>query len=130
MIEIRLPKPGPEIENATITKWESKEGDKIQIGDILAIIKTPIGSFKVAAEEQGILENILQTAGSSIDFDEPIAIMRPDLTISDFPNLAEDEDDTLPLRSDMGKRMLSTCNQPKQSTLAMMRKLEQTSKHW
>ena len=98
MIEIRLPKPGPEIENATITKWECKEGDKIQIGDILAIIKTPIGSFKVAAEEQGILEDIIQTAGSSIDFDEPIAIMRPDLTISDFPNLSgEEEDETMPL---------------------------------
>ena len=97
MIEIRLPKPGPEIENATITKWESKEGDKIQIGDILAIIKTPIGSFKVAAEEQGILENILQSEGSSIDFDEPIAIMHPDLRISDFPELQDENDDTLPL---------------------------------
>lgn len=104
MIEIRLPKPGPEIENATITKWESKEGDKIQIGDILAIIKTPIGSFKVAAEEQGILENVLQTEGSSIDFDEPIAIMKPDLTISDFPDLSHQEnDDTMELPIDGGE---------------------------
>ncbi len=97
MIEIRLPKPGPEIENATITKWESKEGDNIQIGDILAIIKTPIGSFKVAAEEQGILESILQSEGNAIDFDEPIAIMHPDLRISDFPELQDENDDTLPL---------------------------------
>lgn len=100
MIEIRLPKPGPEIENATITRWQCKEGDKIQIGAILAIIKTPIGSFKVAAEEQGILESILQGDGATIDFDEPIAIMHPDLTITDFPNMDDEQDKTLPLPID------------------------------
>ncbi|MEQ9823561.1 MAG: 2-oxo acid dehydrogenase subunit E2 [Puniceicoccaceae bacterium] len=100
MIEIRLPKPGPEIENATITRWQCKEGDKIQIGAILAIIKTPIGSFKVAAEEQGILESILQGDGATIDFDEPIAIMHPDLTITDFPNMDDEQDHTLPLPID------------------------------
>jgi len=113
MIEIRLPKPGPEIENATITKWESKEGDKIQIGDILAIIKTPIGSFKVAAEEQGILENVIQPAGSSIDFDEPIAIMKPDLTISDFPDLAHQvNDETMELPIDGGNETDSDMEPP------------------
>lgn len=100
MIEIRLPKPGPEIENATITAWECNEGDKILIGDILAIIKTPIGSFKVAAEEQGILESILQPNGSVINFEEPIAILKPELKISDFSETAESYDSTLPLPID------------------------------
>jgi pyruvate/2-oxoglutarate dehydrogenase complex dihydrolipoamide acyltransferase (E2) component len=97
MIEIRLPRPGPETDNATITKWECSEGDKIQVGSILAIIKTPIGSFKVAAEEQGILDQILQPEGNPIDFDEPIAILHPDISISDFPNISEDQDSTIPL---------------------------------
>jgi pyruvate/2-oxoglutarate dehydrogenase complex dihydrolipoamide acyltransferase (E2) component len=96
MIEIRLPKPGPEIEEATITSWECAEGDKILIGDILAIIKTPIGSFKVAAEEQGILESILQAKGDKINFEEPIAVLRPELTISDFKDTDEYEGETLP----------------------------------
>ena len=36
---------------------------------------------------------MLQPEGSSIDFDEPIAIMKPDLTISDFPDLSDQEND-------------------------------------
>ena len=96
MIEIRLPKPGPEIEEATITSWECTEGDKIGIGDILAIIKTPVGSFKVAAEEQGILESILQHEGDSINFDEPIAMLRPELKISDYKrDEAEEDEETI-----------------------------------
>lgn len=97
MIEIRLPKPGPEIEEATITTWERSEGDKIESGDILAIIKTSIGSFKVAAEEEGILENILQATGATINFDEPIAVLKPEVAIHDHPDLPEDDESTLPL---------------------------------
>ena len=96
MIEIRLPKPGPEIEEATITSWECAEGDKIGIGDILAIIKTPVGSFKVAAEEQGIMESILQHEGDSINFEEPIAMLKPELTISDFKEDEEADEAALP----------------------------------
>ena len=103
MIEIRLPKPGPEIEDATITSWECAEGDKIGIGDILAIIKTPVGSFKVAAEEQGILESILQHQGDSINFEEPIAMLRPELSISNFKE-TDEEEETLPFPEDTDTR--------------------------
>jgi len=97
MIEIRLPKPGPEIEEATITSWERTEGDKIESGDILAIIKTSIGSFKVAAEEEGVLDAILQNTGASIDFEEPIAILRSEVEYQQMSGSSEAEDSTLPL---------------------------------
>ncbi len=99
MIEIRLPKPGPEFDEATITSWERQEGDKIETGDILAIIKTPLGSFKVAAEEEGVLSKISQNANDRINFDEPIAVLdSPEDSLNGAS--PEPDDDTLPLPID------------------------------
>ena len=78
MISIRIPKPGPDFDNATITSWEKSEGDRIRIGDVIAIIKTSIGSFRVTAEEEGTLASIIQKAASTIDFETPIAMLAQD----------------------------------------------------
>ena len=78
MISIRIPKPGPDFDNATITSWEKSEGDRIRVGDVIAIIKTSIGSFRVTAEEEGTLASIIQKAASTIDFENPIAMLAQD----------------------------------------------------
>ena len=87
MISIRIPKPGPDFDNATITSWEKSEGDRIRIGDVIAIIKTSIGSFRVTAEEEGTLASIIQKAASTIDFETPIAMLAQDSkTVEPIPD--------------------------------------------
>jgi len=83
-----LPALSPTMETGTIAKWELKEGDSFEVGDLLAEIETDKATLGFEAADDGFLAKILVPAGSkNITIGAPVAIVVQDAShISSFAN--------------------------------------------
>ncbi len=80
-IEIKLPKMGESIAEATITKWLKVEGDNIEEDDILVQIATDKVDSDIPSPTYGVLNKILVKAGEIAKIGQPLAIIEnPDET--------------------------------------------------
>ena len=50
----------------TLLRWRKKEGDKIEIGDVLAEVETDKATMEMEAFDEGILEKILVSEGTAV----------------------------------------------------------------
>ncbi|QCE32271.1 pyruvate dehydrogenase complex dihydrolipoamide acetyltransferase [Acetobacteraceae bacterium] len=74
--EILLPALSPTMTTGNLTRWLKKEGDRIEIGDVIAEIETDKAVMEVEALDEGILGKILVAAGTEdIAIKTPIAIV-------------------------------------------------------
>jgi pyruvate dehydrogenase E2 component (dihydrolipoamide acetyltransferase) len=73
MHEVIMPKLGLTMETGTIEKWHKKEGDKIEVGDVLFEVMTDKVSLEVEAYNSGYLRKILKAAGEEVPVTEVIA---------------------------------------------------------
>ncbi|QCE34023.1 pyruvate dehydrogenase complex dihydrolipoamide acetyltransferase [Acetobacteraceae bacterium] len=74
--EILLPALSPTMTVGNLTRWLKKEGDRIEIGDIVAEIETDKAVMEVEALEEGILGKILVAEGTEeVAIKTPIAIV-------------------------------------------------------
>lgn len=71
---LTMPKLSPTMEEGTITKWVTKEGDKIRAGDILFEVATDKATVEHAALDDGFLRKILIQNGGEATVGQPIAI--------------------------------------------------------
>ncbi len=77
-ISIRMPVLSPSMEKGTIVKWLKKEGDKINIGDVLAEIETDKAVMEMEAFDEGTLSQIVLPEGSQdVAVNAVIAIISP-----------------------------------------------------
>ncbi|EXC25438.1 Dihydrolipoyllysine-residue acetyltransferase component 1 of pyruvate dehydrogenase complex [Morus notabilis] len=77
-----MPALSPTMNQGNIAKWRKKEGDRIEVGDILCEIETDKATLEFESLEEGFLAKILVPEGSKdVPVGQPIAIM------------VEDEDD-------------------------------------
>ena len=72
--EIKVPAVGESIHSADIEKWEKASGDKVQKGDLLAILETDKASMEIPAEHSGIL-NILKKKGETVSVGDVIGFI-------------------------------------------------------
>lgn len=75
MFEVIMPKIGVLMETGKIEKWIKKEGDKVEVGDILLEIMTDKVSMEVEAANDGILRKILRQEGEDVPVLEVIAFI-------------------------------------------------------
>ena len=73
MFEVIMPKIGVLMETGQIEKWLKKEGDKVEVGDILLEIMTDKVSMEVEASNAGILRKIVRQEGEDVPVLEVIA---------------------------------------------------------
>ncbi|HVN83083.1 MAG TPA: dihydrolipoamide acetyltransferase family protein [Terriglobia bacterium] len=73
MIPINMPQVGQDIPSARIIEWTKKEGDSIQIGDVIALVESDKATFEVQADQPGVLLNIVVSAGQEGEVFKPIA---------------------------------------------------------
>lgn len=73
--QVYMPKFGANIETGVIREWFKKEGDRIEKGEIIAVIETIKAIFELEAEESGILRKILAKADEEIPFNNVIALI-------------------------------------------------------
>lgn len=73
MHEVIMPKLGLTMESGKIEKWHKKEGDKVEIGEVLFEVMTDKVTLEVESYNPGILRKILRTEGEEVPVTEVIA---------------------------------------------------------
>ncbi|RKR02776.1 pyruvate dehydrogenase complex E1 component subunit beta [Maricaulis maris] len=78
-IEILMPALSPTMEEGTLAKWNIKEGDTVESGDVIAEIETDKATMEVEAVEEGVVAKLLVAEGTeNVKVNSPIAILAED----------------------------------------------------
>ena len=72
---IGLPKLSPTMEEGTLAAWVKKEGDKVEIDDLLAEVETDKATMEFRSFDKGVLLKILAPEGETLAPDAPVAII-------------------------------------------------------
>ncbi|MDP6017569.1 MAG: dihydrolipoamide acetyltransferase family protein [Candidatus Latescibacteria bacterium] len=63
MIPVRMPQVGENLTTGVLLEWCKAEGDRVESGDVIAVVESEKAAFEVAAEGDGILLSIDCAAG-------------------------------------------------------------------
>jgi len=77
MIEIRIPKLGLTMQNATVVEWKFSSGDQVKRGDVILIIETDKVTYEVEAPADGIFHPIVEE-GKRCKVQEVVAYIAED----------------------------------------------------
>jgi pyruvate dehydrogenase E2 component (dihydrolipoamide acetyltransferase) len=72
---IGLPKLSPTMEEGTLVAWAKKEGDEVEVDDLLAEVETDKATMEFRSFDRGVLLKILVPAGETLEPDVPVAII-------------------------------------------------------
>lgn len=72
---IGLPKLSPTMEEGVLLEWAKKEGDSVEIDELLAEVETDKATMEFRSFDKGVLLKILVEAGESAAPDTPVAII-------------------------------------------------------
>jgi pyruvate dehydrogenase E2 component (dihydrolipoamide acetyltransferase) len=70
-----LPKLSPTMEEGTLVRWAKKEGDTVEVDDLIAEVETDKATMEFRAFDKGVLLKLLVAEGASLKPDEPVAIL-------------------------------------------------------
>ena len=74
-IKIEMPKLSDTMEEGVIAKWNVKEGDKVEAGDIIAEVETDKATMDVEAFDAGTVLKIVPAEGDSVPLGGLIAVL-------------------------------------------------------
>ncbi len=77
-INIEMPKLSDTMTEGTVVRWLKKEGEEIEIGDIIAEIETDKATMEMEAFDEGTLSNISIPEGSKAEVGSVMAILLED----------------------------------------------------
>ena len=72
---IGLPKLSPTMEEGTLARWVAKEGDAVDVDDLLAEVETDKATMEFRSFDRGVLLKILASEGDTLAPDAPVAII-------------------------------------------------------
>lgn len=75
MHEIKIPSLGESITQATLLKWHKKQGDQVNIDDLLLEIETEKVTMEVRAQAKGILESISIQADQTVQIGQVVGLI-------------------------------------------------------
>ena len=78
MSELTMPSFGADMESGVVSEWRIKPGDRIQKGDIIAVIETNKGAIDMEAFQTGTVHELLVEPGSRVPVGTPIATLSDD----------------------------------------------------
>lgn len=70
-----MPKLSPTMDSGMIAKWHKKEGDRVEVGDLLIEVATDKATVEFNAIDSGFLRKILVAEGKEASVNQPIAIL-------------------------------------------------------
>lgn len=100
--KIQMPKLGESVQEATITKWFVKEGDRIEEDEPLFEVATDKVDSEIPSPVDGIVKKILYQLNDLVPVGEIVAIIT-----------TEDEDDGAPESNDEKSEVISESEKPK-----------------
>ena len=74
-IKIEMPKLSDTMEEGVIAKWNVKEGDAVEAGDIIAEVETDKATMDVEAFDAGTVLKIVPAEGDSVPLGGLIAVL-------------------------------------------------------
>lgn len=74
-IKIEMPKLSDTMEEGVIAKWNVKEGDAVNAGDIIAEVETDKATMDVEVYDPGVILKLLASEGEAVPLGKPMAII-------------------------------------------------------
>ncbi len=74
-----MPSLGADMEAGTLVEWLVKPGDRVQRGDIVAVVETQKGAIEIEIFETGRIEQILVEVNSKVPVGTPLARIQTEL---------------------------------------------------
>jgi len=75
MAQIIMPKLSDTMTEGVVVRWLKKEGDVINMGDVLAEIETDKATMEMEAFDEGVLRAVYVQEGQKVNVGEPIALI-------------------------------------------------------
>ncbi len=72
---VDMPKLSPTMEEGQIVTWHKKEGDKVDVDELLAEVETDKATMEFRSFDRGTLLKILVPGGSVVKLGDPVAII-------------------------------------------------------
>jgi len=66
MIEFKLPSLGADMDEGKLLAWKVKAGDRVQRGDLIAVVETPKAAVDVEIWQDGVVQELLTQPGTTI----------------------------------------------------------------
>jgi len=92
--KIEMPKLSDTMEEGVIAKWNVKEGDKVESGDVIAEVDTDKATMEVEVFDPGTILKILVSEGDAVPLGGTMAIVGEEG--EDISDLLEDADQASP----------------------------------
>src|SRR6476646_6191817 len=70
-----MPKLSPTMEEGVLSTWHKKEGDAVQVDDLLAEVETDKATMEFRAFDKGTLLKILIAPGTQVKLGQAVAIL-------------------------------------------------------
>ena len=80
MTEFRMPSLGADMESGTVVEWRVKPGDRVQRGDIVAVVDTEKSDIEVEVFDAGTVQDILVPVGEKVAVGTVLARLYDDAT--------------------------------------------------
>ena len=75
VIPILMPQAGQSMEEGTILSWKIKEGDVIEVGQVIMEIETDKATMEVEADAAGRIARIVSAEGDIVEVKKPVAFI-------------------------------------------------------
>jgi pyruvate dehydrogenase E2 component (dihydrolipoamide acetyltransferase) len=75
MAQIIMPKLSDTMTEGVLVRWLKKEGDVVNMGDVLAEIETDKATMEMEAFDEGVLRAVYVQEGQKVNVGEPIALI-------------------------------------------------------
>src|ERR1700741_4606565 len=72
---LEMPKLSPTMEEGLLATWHKKEGDPVEVDDLLAEVETDKATMEFRAFDKGTLLKLLVAAGANVKLGQPVAIL-------------------------------------------------------
>ena len=76
MSEFRMPSLGADMQAGTLVEWRVRPGDAVRRGDIVAVVDTDKAVIEVEIWEDGVVDELLVSAGQKVPVGTPLARLR------------------------------------------------------
>ena len=71
-----MPSLGADMEAGTLVEWLKHPGDRVERGDIVAVVETQKGAIEVEVFEDGVIDRMLAERGTTVPVGTPLALLR------------------------------------------------------
>jgi pyruvate dehydrogenase E2 component (dihydrolipoamide acetyltransferase) len=84
LIDITMPALGADMRDGTLMEWQVKPGDRVEKGDIIAVIETSKGAIDMESYHSGTITELLIEPDIKLPVGSVIARMQSDTPVSDI----------------------------------------------